>query len=306
MELSRATEMPDSAVLRDAFPRRGRSLLVLEDANDEAKRQQVIDVAERMRDNDARISIAVTSRRADWPLPWTVVDVGTLTQVEAAAFARRFYGALTADDRARLVEVAAGFPLTLKLLGEQAQYESIDSVIARVRAQRLPTQFPADAVLPGPDLFPHPATPAQQEFDIRVAAVSDELIHRLSANPQLMYELHPRRFEELIAELYARQGFEVELTKQTRDGGVDIYVVETGPLGRFTTLVDVKRNRRDRPVGIGVVRQLYGVVEARRATAGIIATTSFFSPDAKRFQQDVEARMTGASGRSACAKGESR
>lgn len=42
---------------------------------------------------------------------------------------------------------------------------------------------------------------------------------------------------------------------------------------------------------MGVVRQLYGVVEAKPASAGLIATTSYFSPEAQRFQQDLPFRM---------------
>jgi hypothetical protein len=56
--------------------------------------------------------------------------------------------------------------------------------------------------------------------------------------------------------------------------------------------VDAKRNRRDRPVGVGVVRQLYGVVEAMKTSAGLLATTSFFSPDAKQFQEKIPFRLT--------------
>jgi restriction system protein len=36
---------------------------------------------------------------------------------------------------------------------------------------------------------------------------------------------------------------------------------------------------------------MYGVVEAKRATAGVIATTSFFSEQAKVFQANVPCRL---------------
>jgi hypothetical protein len=134
-------------------------------------------------------------------------------------------------------------------------------------------------------------TARDRETGISVAAVSDELIRFLAANPAAMYELPPRKFEELMAELYERQGFDVRLTQETRDGGVDLYVVSHGPSGPLLTLVDAKRHRRDRPVGVGLVRQHYGVVEAQRASAGVVATTSYFSQDAKAFQQTVGFRL---------------
>jgi len=116
-------------------------------------------------------------------------------------------------------------------------------------------------------------------------------VRALAARPELMYELHPRKFEELMAELYRRQGFEVELTPATRDGGVDLYVVSPGPGRHLLTVVDAKRYAPDHKVGVGVVRSLYGVVEEKRASAGIVATTSFFSKDAQRFQEKVPFRV---------------
>ena len=44
-------------------------------------------------------------------------------------------------------------------------------------------------------------------------------------------------------------------------------------------------------VGVEVVRGLYGVVEEKRATKGIIATTSYFSADAKRDHSKLEYRL---------------
>lgn len=129
------------------------------------------------------------------------------------------------------------------------------------------------------------------EIDVRVQAVSDALINRLAAEPSLMHRLNPRQFEELMAELYAREGFEVELTPPTRDGGVDLYLVRYTSFGRLLTIVEAKRHRADRTVGVGIVRQLYGVLEEKRANAGVVATTSFFSPAAKSFQKKIGLRL---------------
>ena len=138
---------------------------------------------------------------------------------------------------------------------------------------------------------PEALSPDERELDVRVLALNGDLLRELRRRPELLYQLAPRQFEELMAELYARQGFEVEVTKRTRDGGVDLYLLNQTPTGRALVLVEAKRYRADRPVGVGVVRQLYGVVEARRASAGVVATTSFFTPPARRFQEEVEFRM---------------
>jgi transcriptional regulator with XRE-family HTH domain len=128
-------------------------------------------------------------------------------------------------------------------------------------------------------------------LDLHVGAVDDRLIQLLAAHPELMYELRSRRFEELMAALYEKEGFAVELTRQTRDEGVDLYLVRHTSFGRLLTVVDTKRYRPDRPVGVGIVRQLYGAVEDKKASAGVVATTSYFSHDAQSFQARVPFRL---------------
>ena len=49
-----------------------------------------------------------------------------------------------------------------------------------------------------------------------------DLIEHFALNPEEMREMPHRKFEELIAEIFSRFGYDVELTKQTRDGGTDI------------------------------------------------------------------------------------
>lgn len=41
-------------------------------------------------------------------------------------------------------------------------------------------------------------------------------------DPNAVYDLPPDEFEELVAEVFHRQGFNAEVTQKTRDGGVDI------------------------------------------------------------------------------------
>lgn len=125
-----------------------------------------------------------------------------------------------------------------------------------------------------------------------VMEVSEELLHRLSENPSLVYELSPRKFEEVVTELLSRQGYEITITPLTRDGGKDIYASQKTALGSFLYIVECKRYAPDNPVGVGLLRKLYGVVEAEKATAGILATTSFFTKPAKEFQKQIEFRVS--------------
>jgi hypothetical protein len=149
--------------------------------------------------------------------------------------------------------------------------------------------------LPMPEAPVLPVLPQVDDHARRVLTASnerwEELIPYLARHPHQAYDLHPRRFEELIAELLAREGLEVELTPPQKDGGRDIMAVMNTPLGRYLYLVECKRYAKQRPVGVEIVRALYGVVEAERATAGLIITTSRFSQPAQDFHRTVKHRM---------------
>lgn len=121
--------------------------------------------------------------------------------------------------------------------------------------------------------------------------MSDSLLAELARDPGLITALSPRQFEQFVAELYARSGFDVELTRSSKDGGVDIYAFQRAPFGSFLTIIDCKRYRADQPVGVGLVRALYGTVMARDASVGVIATTSYFTRGAHAFQEERKHRL---------------
>lgn len=62
-------------------------------------------------------------------------------------------------------------------------------------------------------------------------------------------------------------------------------------LGDLVIYAECKKKAPKHPVNVGLVRQLYGTVEADRVTAGIMVTNSYFSKDARRFQQTIKSRM---------------
>ncbi len=125
-----------------------------------------------------------------------------------------------------------------------------------------------------------------------VRFVNDEALKQIQANPSLVRELHPRNFEELIAELFVREGCEVELTQPTRDGGVDLHVVKQESFGKWLYLVECKRQKETNPVGVQVVRQLFGEVNHHRANAGIVVTSSYFTKPAIEFWNDTKSILS--------------
>ena len=122
--------------------------------------------------------------------------------------------------------------------------------------------------------------------------VNSSLLAKVQSGEIDLHKLTPRQLEEVVCELLDKSGFSVKLTKQTCDGGKDIIVCEQKLTGNFVTYVECKKYRKDRPVSVSLVRELYGVVEADRVTAGMLIATSYFSPQAVEFQEKIKSRMS--------------
>lgn len=73
----------------------------------------------------------------------------------------------------------------------------------------------------------------------------------------------------------------MELTRATRDGGVDIYAHLMHDIGNFLVLVECKKWLPRRGVGVEIVQRLYGVQQAHRANMAMIVTTSYFTKPAR-------------------------
>jgi hypothetical protein len=132
----------------------------------------------------------------------------------------------------------------------------------------------------------------QRQLISSFASVNDELMAYLAAYPELLRELDPRRFEEVVAELFRKRGFAVELTPRTRDGGRDMFALQSNTLGKSLYLIECKRYAPSRKVGVEVIRGLYGVLQAERATKGIIVTTSSYTKDAIAFATPLQYQLS--------------
>jgi hypothetical protein len=118
-----------------------------------------------------------------------------------------------------------------------------------------------------------------------IVMANEAILHQLKKQPQAIFELSSRKFEEVLAEILTDMGWEVELTSATRDGGKDILAYQKTELGKLLCLVEAKRYREDRKVGVDLVRSLYGTLCDYQASSAMMVTTSSFSADAQAFQQ---------------------
>lgn len=109
-----------------------------------------------------------------------------------------------------------------------------------------------------------------------VLSVYEEILH----DPEYVYSLESWEFEEFVADVFRRRGFNTDVTQRTRDGGKDIVAqFEIGGI-RYTTYFECKQYAQNRPVGVNVVRELYAVMDRDRIDKAVIVTTSYFTRDA--------------------------
>ena len=105
----------------------------------------------------------------------------------------------------------------------------------------------------------------------------------LASNPDELSKCPSRFFEELVAELLKADGWDVELVARNNVPGPDIIAVSSRLVDSvpLSLIVECKRYRGDRPVGVAAVRNLvYWVNEEYKSTLGMIATTSTFTSEA--------------------------
>lgn len=121
--------------------------------------------------------------------------------------------------------------------------------------------------------------------------VGQQFVEFFHKYPQELKLINRRRFEELVAELFGGFGYEIELTKQTRDGGKDIVAIKRAEV-QVKYLIECKRPDPGGYVGVRPVRELLGIKKDEGATKAILATTAYFSKDARllfeRHQWELE------------------
>lgn len=114
---------------------------------------------------------------------------------------------------------------------------------------------------------------------IAVTPVFRRFLRELERDPNSLYQLDPRQFEELIAGAYEEEGCdEVILTPRSGDRGRDV-IATSRLFGTVRILDQVKLYSPHRVVEADHVRALNGVLGLDQgASKGIVTTTSTFAP----------------------------
>jgi restriction system protein len=102
-----------------------------------------------------------------------------------------------------------------------------------------------------------------------------EVLEELEAGNNLI-TMDWQDFEMLVRDVFEKvfsdEGTEVNVTRASRDEGVDAVVLNPDPLKGGKTIVQAKRYRKAVPAA--AVRELYGAMQSERAGRGILVTTA--------------------------------
>lgn len=105
----------------------------------------------------------------------------------------------------------------------------------------------------------------------------------------LLRALEWKRFETLSAAYFEALGLKARVAGPGSDGGVDIRLFQ-GADDKPSILVQCKAWSTE-PVGVAIVRELYGVMKHQDVAEGIVMTTSTFTPDARDFPKSSDLHL---------------
>ena len=129
------------------------------------------------------------------------------------------------------------------------------------------------------------------DSNILVRKIDDEIKKYFKKYPHKLYDLTPRKFEELIASIFEDFGFDIELTKATRDGGRDIIASIRNAVTSFLIYVECKKYAANKPIGVGIIRSVAGIHHIRQPSKSIIVTTSYFTRGAIKEAHHLENQL---------------
>ncbi|WP_105438288.1 restriction endonuclease [Neorhizobium sp. T25_13] len=127
--------------------------------------------------------------------------------------------------------------------------------------------------------------------------VGESLYTALRENPECLPDVSKSEFEALCAELFVRRGFEVDLFRKSKDGGIDFLAVR-GDLGD-PVIFAVQCKHPDRPIGkrpksLGrpILQQIYGAAKAWDLDGAVAISSTVYSAEAKSFASYKPREMT--------------
>lgn len=103
---------------------------------------------------------------------------------------------------------------------------------------------------------------------------------------RVLEQLSWDQFEKILRKFFESKGYTATLTSTGADGGIDVALVKNGR----REMVQAKHWKANR-VGVSVVREIYGVVQAEKMNRGFIITSGLFTKEARDFANKVAGKV---------------
>lgn len=116
-----------------------------------------------------------------------------------------------------------------------------------------------------------------------ISSPAEEIKQFLAAKYENRFDIHPRKFEEVVASVFKSHNLLPELTNYSADGGIDI-ILRTPH--NETIAVQVKRYKNS--IKVSAIRELLGAMVINGYTRGAFVTTSTFQPGGFEIQKKLE------------------
>jgi restriction system protein len=146
---------------------------------------------------------------------------------------------------------------------------------------------------------PHPAdleavTP-MVDFDLQRFKLVEEsgLLSALDSRIDLLM-ISPYEFERLIRDLFEAMGYKAWRTQDSRDDGIDAVAIRDDTVVHDDCVIQAKRYKNTVPVE--AVRAMTGTMIVKKASNGVVVTTSSFGPASYAYVKEV-GRITLIDGR---------
>jgi hypothetical protein len=105
---------------------------------------------------------------------------------------------------------------------------------------------------------------------------------------EALQNIDPYDFENLIAKIWEKHGWETTVTASTRDKGIDVRAKQNEPIP-LTIAIQAKAYKRDNKIGSDDVRRYRTLYEQEKGIdAVVIATTGRFTDQAEELAEDLE------------------
>jgi len=101
---------------------------------------------------------------------------------------------------------------------------------------------------------------------------------KVRAKREDLKEMHPRKFEFLVADVFQSLGYKATVTPGSNDGGKDIILRK----GRETKFVEVKRHNQG-TIGRPDIQKFHSALVDANAVGGYFVTLSNFNKNARQY-----------------------